>query len=118
MLLEIYREMASVGGLVAWVLAGILIYQKIRQAGKDQGTTTMNVVVSTQPSVPAPLPPVPAPLPPPPPSTALVPIPPRRPVMYSNSAELAALLPHGDGLQYSGPIMNEGQHIMDHRDGP
>ena len=80
--------MACVGGLVAWVLAGILIYQKIRQAEKDRGTITKNVVVSTQPSVPAP-----------PPSIAMFPILPRRPIMYSNSAELAPLLPHGDGLQ-------------------
>ena len=66
-LLKVYRK-ASVGGLVAWVLAGILIYQKIRRAREGPGTTTTNSLVSTQPPVPAPLPPAPAPLQPPPPS--------------------------------------------------
>ena len=98
-LLEVYREMASVGGLVAWVLAGILIYQKIHRAREGPGTTTRNVVVSIQSPVPGPLPPAPAPLPPTPPSLALVPIPPRRPVVYSDGAELVPLLPHGGSLQ-------------------
>ena len=91
-LLEVYKEMASVGGLVAWVLAGILIYQKVRRAKKGSGTTTTNVVVSS-------LPPAPAPLPSPPPSLALVPVPPRRPVIYREGVELAPLLPHDGGLQ-------------------
>ena len=91
-LFEVYREMASVGGLVAWVLAGILIYQKIHQAKEGSGTTTTNVVVSS-------LPPAPAPLPPPPPSLALVPIPPRRSAVYREGVELAPLLPNDGGLQ-------------------
>lgn len=91
-LLKVYKEMASVGGIVAWVLAGILIYQRVRQAKKGSGTTTTNVVVSS-------LPPATAPLPPPPPSFALVPAPPRRSATYHEGVELAPLLPHDGGLQ-------------------
>ena len=111
-LLKVYREMASVGGLVALVLAGILIYQKIHRAREGPGTTTRNVVVSTQTPVPAPLPPVPAPLPPPPPSLALVPIPPHCPVVYSDGVELAPLLPHGGGLQAQQLTYLQGASIL------
>ena len=47
-LLEIYREMASDGGLVA----GTLMYQKILWAGKGRGATTTNhILIGVRPVI-------------------------------------------------------------------